>query len=69
MDTYIDQGGGFDSVYISGIYHYANNIGFIFSDVSGGGSLPRILQHQVITVLQLVFQSPGFQIRPGDLVV
>ncbi|HOI01030.1 MAG TPA: hypothetical protein PLE85_10895 [Bacteroidales bacterium] len=37
MDTYIDQGGGFDSVYISGIYHYANNIGFIFSDVSGEG--------------------------------
>lgn len=37
VDTYIDTGGGYGSVYITGTYQYANDVGFIYSDVSGEG--------------------------------
>lgn len=35
--TYLDMGSGFDSVYVNGEYWYANDIGFIFSDISSEG--------------------------------
>lgn len=37
MDTYYDLGAGFDSMYVSGKYWYANDLGFIFSDINTEG--------------------------------
>jgi len=37
MDTYLDLGAGFDSVYFSSMNWYANDIGLIFADISNEG--------------------------------